>query len=257
MSNLVELSTLAAKATTEYRLASGAAVSAVEHAIACGEALLQAQAGVPDGKWGKWCAENVPEINFTTVTKFCRLAAHKDQIAAGEFTTIDRAMNYLHQLAIPARPTGPKRRVAKIDVGEARKLRDLGMSYVDIGDVLGVSHQCVALHLDPERRKRKKANERRRAQELRAAREALAARQRDQAVRKTGGLPADAYALLRKCALTIDKAIGATEDSAERTKLTAALGYVHKAEDEIVRALRLEREVTPRRVLPRRRLAEG
>lgn len=240
------LSDLADRATAEYRLAGESAVSVVEHAIVCGEALLQAQARVPDGKWGVWCQENVAEIDFTTVTRFCRLATYRAQIEQGEFSTIRQAMGYLRTLSIPPRPTGPKRVLVKLDVDEARKLHKQGMSYVHIGEVFGVSHQHVALQLDPERRKRKKALDRQRAKERRAQRDALIAQERHEAVRKRGGSASDAYALLRRAALAIDKAISETEDVSERTKLTAALGLAHKAEDEIVRALRLERTVQGR-----------
>lgn len=240
------LSDLADRATIEYRLAGESAVSAVEHAILCGEVLLQAQAQVADGKWGAWCRENVAEIEFTTVTKFCRLATYRAQIEPGEFSTIRQAMGYLRTIAIPPRPTGPKRVPVRLDLDEARKLRKQGMSFVHIGEVFGVSHQHVALQLDPERRKKKKALDRQRAMERRAARDALVAQQRHEAVRKRGGSASEGYALLRRAALAIDKAISQSEDASERTKLTAALGFTHKAEDEIVRALRLERTVPER-----------
>lgn len=243
---IVNLSVWATRAKDEYRLAGESAVSAVEHAILCGEALLQAQTRVPAGGWGAWCRENVPEIEFTTVTKFCRLATYRQQIETGEFSTIDQAMGYLRTLAIPPRPTGPKRVPTKLDLDEARKLRKQGMSFVHIGEVFGVSHQHVALYLDPERRKAKKAADRERAKERRAQRDALVAQQRHEAVRRRGGSASEAYALLRRAALAIDKAITETEDASERTKLTAALGFTHKAEDEIVRALRLERTVPER-----------
>jgi hypothetical protein len=39
----------------------------------------------------------------------------------------------------------------------------------------------------------------------------------------------------------LDKAVAETKDPPTRTKLMAALGHVHKADDEIVRALKLDR----------------
>lgn len=232
---------LAQQATDEYRLSYTSAVNALEHAITCGEILLRIQSTVPDGKWGKWCAANVPEINFTTVTKFCRLATYRDQLQAGGFTTIDRAMGHLHALDIPRRPVGPMRRPRKLDVDVARKLRREGMNYVQIAEVFNVSDTTVAIHLDPKRRaamlERNKISKRRRL----AAKIALAAAERDEAVRRTGGTPAEAYAMLRRTALVIDRAITETQDPTERSRLTAALGFCHKSEDEIVAALRIER----------------
>lgn len=240
------LSQLAVDAEKQYRLATESASHAVAHAIACGDVLLVAQAQVPPGQWGRWCRANVPTINETTIQKFCRLAAHKDAIATGEFPTIERAMGYLRALGVPPRPSGPMRSYKTFDHDEARRLLAKGKTYKEVGEILGVSDQTIALHLNPTRMKQKKDYMRRISREKRAAKNALIVQQRDKTIRSTGGLPAEAYALLRRTALVIDKAIGKTEDSAEKVKLTAALGFVHKAEDEIVRALRLERSTPPR-----------
>lgn len=247
------LDALAEAATDEYRLAVGAAANAVEHAIACGDILLAAQVQVPPGRWGAWCRANVPDINDTTVTKFCRLAAHKEAIATGQFTTIAQALGYLYELGTPPRPSGPLRTYRSFDHDEARRLHAQGLDYKGISEVLGVSDQTISLHLNPERLQEKKAYQKRYSRRLRDARAAQAREERDRSVRASGGLPAEAYALLRRTALVIDKAIGQAEDATERTKLVAALGFVHKAEDEIVRALRLERAAPSRPPQVRRR----
>lgn len=234
-------SAAARRAVDEYELAYGSAVNALEHAIACGEILLEIQADIPAGKWGKWCADNVPEINLTTVTKFCRLAQYRDQLDAGGFTTIDRAMGHLRALAIPRRPGGPMRRARKLDVDEARRLHREGMNYVQIAEVFDVSDTTVAIHLDPKRRAAMQERERAAKRRRTAARQALRQAERDEAVRAKGGTAAEGYAALRRTALVIDRAITETADPATRSRLTAALGFCHRAEDEIVAALQIER----------------
>jgi lipopolysaccharide biosynthesis regulator YciM len=139
------------------------------------------------------------------------------------------------------------------DHGEARRMHAKGMTYKQIGEVLGVSDQTIALHLNPERQRQKQTYMRRLSREKRAAKNALIEKERDKAIRATQGAPAEAYALLRRTALVIDKAISEAEDAATRTKLTAALGFTHKAEDEIVRALRLERTLPERPVIIKRK----
>lgn len=238
---VVTLSDLAVQAKDEYRLAIDAASGAVAHAIACGEVLLEAQAQVPEGKWGVWCRANVSEISDTTITKFCRLAMHKDAITVGEFPTIERAMAYLRALGMPPRPSGPRRGTRTFDRDEARRLHKNGLDYKAIGELLGVSDQTVSLCLNPDRLRQKIAYNRRYSRDRTLALKAKEREDRDKAVRLTKGLPAEAYALLRRCALVMDKAVGEAEDKAARAKLVAALGFVHKAEDEIVRALKLDR----------------
>lgn len=232
---------LAHQALTEYRLSYTSAVNALEHALACGEILLRIQSTVPDGKWGAWCATNVPEINPTTVTKFCRLAQYRNELAAGGYTTIDQAMGHLRALSIPRRPTGARRRPRKLDVDEARKLHKQGLNYEQIGDVFDVSGVTVAIHLDPARRAAMQERQRQRHKRMKAAKVALAAAERDEAVKRKGGTPADAYAMLRKTALVIDKAIAESTDPAARSRLMSALGFCHKSEDEIVAALQIGR----------------
>ena len=229
------------EAVREYELACSSAATAVEHALSCGAILLAVQSEVPAGKWGAWCEANVPEISLTTVTKFCRLAAYRNQIEVGDFPTIDRAMAYLRTLDIPRRPSGARRQPRKIDVDEAKRLHRQGLTYVQIAEVFEVSDVTVAMHLDPKRRAAMQARERAAKRKRIAAKQALMAAERDEAVRRRGGTAAEAYAMLRKTALVIDRAISESADAGERSRLTAALGFCHKSEDEIVAALRIER----------------
>ena len=236
-----ELAAHGREAVHEYELACNSASSAVEHALACGTILLDVQASVPPGKWGAWCAANVPEIGLTTITKFCRLAQHRGAIEAGGFATIESAMGHLRALSIPRRPSGPRRMERKLDVPAAREMHRNGMTYKQIAEVFEVSDTTVAIHLDPKRRAAMQVREREAKRRRTATAKALQAAAREEAVRLKGGTAAEAYALLRRTATVIDRAINESTDAAERSRLMAALGFCHKSEDEIVAALRIER----------------
>lgn len=51
--------------------------SAVEHAIRCGELLIEAKAALPHGSWGDWISENFPASN-RTAQGYMRLARAED-----------------------------------------------------------------------------------------------------------------------------------------------------------------------------------
>lgn len=235
------LDELAATANREYRLANASATTAVGHAIACGEALLAARKRIPMGEWQMWCAGNVSEMSKTCIARYCRLARHKHEFSVGEYATIAGAVDYLAQLSPPSPLKGVLDPRMKLDVDEARRLRRQGMSYASIAEILGVSYSTVRLHLIPSERQKHREKIQRHRDMIRAARLAARAKIRDDAVRRRGGLPAEAYAALRRCALIVDQAMRGVDDASERSRLAAALGFVHKAEDEIVRALRIER----------------
>jgi hypothetical protein len=67
----------------EYREVAKAEISALPHAIKCGEFLnlakenLKAERG---GKWGDWLKANCPEIAQETASLYMRLAEHKKKV---------------------------------------------------------------------------------------------------------------------------------------------------------------------------------
>ncbi len=75
--------------------------SALPHAIACGEALNDAQAIVEEGQWLKWLKANCPAVHQTTANDYMRLAKHKALIK-GTALSIRQALSQL-----PKRPRAP------------------------------------------------------------------------------------------------------------------------------------------------------
>jgi hypothetical protein len=53
------LTDLGARINEAHQLAIGHAGKAIEHAIACGQMLLEAKAKVPHGKWLPWLRDNI------------------------------------------------------------------------------------------------------------------------------------------------------------------------------------------------------
>jgi hypothetical protein len=70
------LESLAAKINAEHRACEAAAVSAVEHAIRCGELLIEAKERAGHGGWLKWLSKNC-EVSSRHAQRYMQLA--KDQ----------------------------------------------------------------------------------------------------------------------------------------------------------------------------------
>lgn len=236
------LAELAVTINTEYRLANTSAWDAVRHAIVCGEALLEAQRQAPAGGWLKWVTDNI-DIERSPRERFMRLAAHKDLILIPDGpTSIKGAFDHLKYLGVADRRRENGWKDSPIDVAKAKKLRADGLNYNEIVVVLGASWHSVKCALDPVYKKKRADGYKERKRQRLAEKNALAAKGRDDAVKRHGGSPAEGYALLRRCALVIDGALIELEDAEYRDAMRSALAHVHKAEDQIVRALRIGRQ---------------
>ena len=71
---------LTERINAEHRACGGAARSALEHAIRCGEMLSEVKAGIGHGEWSPWLASNF-EGSDRTARTYMRLAAHKDELS--------------------------------------------------------------------------------------------------------------------------------------------------------------------------------
>lgn len=244
--NTRDLDTLAIVINTEHAACEQSAVDAVQHAVNCGLALLDARAVVPDGEWGPWCTAHL-RVGMAMVRVYMNIAEHRELIRGSRSTS--EARRILRALAPGGGlTTGRTRRGKHIPdekksplVKEAKRLHAQGRSYREIGIELDVARGTVQYWLDPAYGRRNVERERARKKEQREARAALERERRSQAVKAHGGPTADAYALLRRAALRVDEAIGGGVDAATKAALRDALSAIHKAEDGIVRALRLER----------------
>lgn len=212
----------------EHQLVVQTGVAMIEHAIAAGEALLAAKTMVPRGEWEAWLTANFPDRHPKTHRLYMRVAKFKDRVRAAAPATLSEAHKLLEGEA--QRPYEPAMRDA------ARQLRREGLTYAQIADELGASTYAVEGWCNPKTIERRR--QRRRA-ESRAARRALTRQERDRDARKAGGSLAETYALLRKALQAAERAAEEATSREVREAISAGVGRMHYAEDEIVKAVRL------------------
>lgn len=221
------LARLASEVNREHAAALDAATTALEHAIRCGELLLEIRGQTQSG-WTRWLEDNF-DGSVTTAQAYVRLAREKDQLLQAGITTLDAARELL---AGPPRPNGNWYSDDLRD--EARRLSAQGLRNTRIAAELGVAHKTVRRWLDPK----VVAADRERSRQAWAA---LRRQSRDQeikrVVRKLGGAPAEAYAMAERMQDVLAQAHRETEDPDQRRHLALAGEYYRKARDEIVRAL--------------------
>ena len=246
------LANLAATANSEHAETFRLMSSAVVHAIACGEVLIAARQRVPMTGWAAWIAENL-DFTQSVAAKYVRLAANKSKLDLAEHTTIYGALAHLSALGVPGSNPGSAKRLplSEAEVAEARRLRDAGASQKELAKRFGCSPEMVMARIDPEWLVKEKQRTRERNRRVRAQRKALAEKERHDAVARVGGTPAHAYALLRKAALALDRALAESSDPEFVELMRRAVSFTHKAEDEVVFALKIDRR-TDRRPLPKR-----
>lgn len=112
MTELVHLQNLAARANSAHLAASGAAVSALEHARTAGEALNAAKGHVPHGEWLKWLDTHF-DGSRDTAANYMRIASRWDEL------NVERVPHLTVRAAIaslsepkPPKPTTQADRVA-------------------------------------------------------------------------------------------------------------------------------------------------
>lgn len=236
------LEQLATSANTEHRAVEGSVQSALAHAIRCGEILLETHGRVARGDWVQWTQTNL-EIERSTVYMYIRLATHQEHLVG--VPSVAKARRKLTELGVPnvainggsGNVNGGQNRKL-LDKDDIRRMREDGLSWVQIAGDLGVSYHTARSQLDRAYAKDRLVKGR---ESKARARKAEALLTRDQAVKAAGGTPAVAYGLLRRAAQKLDGAIIEASDREARAALKAALAAVHQAEDDVVRALRIDR----------------
>lgn len=234
---------LAAIANREHARTEEAIGSALQHAIACGEALIEARANVPGGEWRRWCRLNIG-FSFSSVDRCARLATYRDQLSGPNApTSVQGALRHLVALDAPALRTSKSNsgRRPSFDVEEAKRLHLLGLTNQAIGMLVGAHKETIRRHLAPSAKAVHLAGNARWKKARRDKARVAAAERRAEKVAAAGGRPAKAYASLRQCALLVDAEMVETQDPECRQSLREALSAIHRAEDAIVKALRIER----------------
>jgi hypothetical protein len=103
MNDLIpEITDLGARINEAHRLAIQYAGKAIEHAIACGQMLLEAKAKVPHGKWLPWLRENITfgERSAQGYMRIAQKVPHQIRNGVADFTSLRGA---LAALATPRR----------------------------------------------------------------------------------------------------------------------------------------------------------
>ena len=196
------LDELGAYTTREANLAEAHAARAIEHAIACGEALLLAKSQCHYGEFQAWVEQHCP-LDYRTATLWMRIAYYKDEIPSG-VSTVPLAKQFLQGRPAYSTPSLPPRWV-----DEARALRSAGVTLREICEELGMSKTAVVKQLYPQTKQSARVSDARRrnrrtvaeraaritAEAARRKETARLAAQRDDATSKLYSLVRQALAL--------------------------------------------------------------
>lgn len=243
------LAELAENANRECATVESSLAAAVYAAIRAGRFLREAHDRVvasSPGAWNTWVEENV-DINVAGAGQFMRLAAYETQLPREAFEpfrdtngrlrlpTPARAMNYVRGL--PALPRYNHKTLPSGLRDEAKRLRAEGVTIAETARLLGVAEGSVKNWTIPgyQQRAAKQARKRKRERDL-AAR-ALEKQREVAAAKAAGGDLGEIYSLLRKAADCAGRA-EATLTGETRVAVRDALTQIHKAEDNIGRAIR-------------------
>lgn len=233
------LERLADVANAEHQQTAGAVRSAIEHAIAAGDALLEAQALIREqgGDWREWVSGNL-DFGKEQAARYCRIAFFREEVLASGAIGVKGAIRALRELEMPNRQHEEQYQPhQKIDENICRKITALaktGLPQREIAEQFGVSQPTVSKWLHPDR---KREYERARRRRLAAQREALRRQERDRLAKRAGGDISEAYSLIRRAAESLDTAGRQEQDEDARKALAKAIRLLYRVEDEIVLAL--------------------
>lgn len=249
------LEQLAERANSEARQADAAARRAVQamseglvHALNAGDALLIARSRVEPGTWRAWLAQNW-ERSPQLAQKYMRVAAYRPHVeqwarqggngASGLVAALRTLEGLPHTAAVGwrAHPDEVKER--------ARQLHAEGATVQQISDLVGASWVTVKGWVDPayakQVSKRSWQHTKRREKAAKALAEKESREENDRLARQAGGAISATYAHVRKALADCSRAIEEAEGGEQRDALRNAMAKLHAAEDEIVRALKIER----------------
>lgn len=164
----VRLAELAATITRQCEIALEAGRAMVEHAIACGEALLEAKTLVPPGQWSTWLEETVPHgVRRAMSRNYMRLAALKEFVDPELSITSN-----LHLVRGLEKRSSATPRVPEEVKDEAVRLHATGeFTVAAIARMLGTTSESVRGWINPKYAARRSARGNARRSELRAERE--------------------------------------------------------------------------------------
>lgn len=227
----VALPDLAKRATVEHEAVEHHLGAALDHAIAAGEALLQAQAQVPTGSWLAWLDANFPGSQVTAYY-YMRIAHYRELVR--ELPSVSAAMSRLR--GMPAiRSAGWHSYDEQLRDASVRLYQD-GMRVPDIARTWGVSGDTVRSWVDPAWRRRKQRELARRREAAKLLRDRERRESIDRLMRRQGGAVGNAYSHVRRALNQLDRARPRAQ--VERDAVRAAMSALHQAEDALVAASR-------------------
>ncbi len=227
------LDSLRDTANNEHQLVVTAAGEMIQHALVAGHALIQARELVPYGQWMQWVEHefvgSVSNANF-----YRRLAMNEALVLQSGTRTLREANRFLTEHAEITTPMPRTGSLVEQRRQEILDLKQTGIKCDEIASIMGVSTGTV---YNLARKDWKRVNRQRNASRKQATR-ALKRQERDRAASKVGGDMSEAYALVRKTALTLQRAVEGASNKQAREHLGRALDRLYRCEDEISRAIR-------------------
>lgn len=239
------LGELAEIANREHEATLMALGSAIHAAIRCGEALLDAYRIVPRSEWSAWLGENVSFVR-SLAHQYMRLANYKSHLPREVFEpwtrgdgrhfqpSVSRAMKYVAGLP----PLAPfhKPLVGEEIKREIRRLRRTGLSYKNIGAMLGVSKRTAYVVCNPTSAVERNNRRLRAKAARRALREQERRKARDNAAKAAGGSLKETYSLIRRAVDEAQRAFDVATEPEIRAAVNETMTKLHQAEDAISRA---------------------
>lgn len=237
-------------ANTEYQLmrtaadeALGLMSEALQHGIAVGDALLRCREMHNQGDWMEWLEVAPLQFSVSSAQRYMRWAHHKTTILTADAplntSTVVQFLKPLPQIprADTSRPR--RRQVSEDEILEMRRMYATGdVTYGEIAELFECSESTVCRYVAPGQLDKRRRYSKKLARQRREEREALREKEKAEAIRRAGGNISAAYSYVRKAAVELDAALGDATSPEVRTALRAALAGVHKAEDEIGKAVR-------------------
>lgn len=226
----ISLDEIAASANREHDLAQRAALSAIDHAMRSGQALLVARDVVGEDAFLAWLSRNFDSTHHTAF-RYMRIARYAQDLREADITTISDALAFLAGRSQLGHEVG-ERRLRAVELYEA------GRPKREIARMLGVTQSTVQRYLNPKAAQERHTRNRR---ERIAAEKALEEKRQRAAARRAataaGGEIARLYADAERMQDTIGAAAREASDPEARTELELAGEHYRKMRDCVVRAL--------------------
>jgi predicted transcriptional regulator len=230
--------------------------SAIHAAIRAGEAIHDAHLRLGLDGFGPWCEQNL-DCRPSTAGGYERLAVYRDHLPPEIFqpfvgrdgrtrqASVGRALLYIKTMALPPLHDSlrPRYRAIPEDTKrEMRRLAKIGVGVPQISDMLGVSRPTIYKYLNPDAnkryRERARQQNRERAQARRALRDQRIREEKERRAKGVGGNMGEAYSLVRRALQEVERSYRQAASAEIREYLRTATTHLHRAEDEISKALK-------------------